>query len=248
MTATGSNTGEIGKTGGSRGSRMNLAAAMLMLAIVFTALGTWQVQRLLWKQALIERVEARMTALPIPAAGPAAMVTADADEYRRVTATGVFRHDKETLVQAVTALGAGFWVMTPLMQDDGTAVLINRGFVPIDRRDPASRSQGNGSGTVGVTGLLRITQPGGAFLRQNDPDQDRWYSRDVTAIAAAKGLATVAPYFIDADATPNPGGLPVGGLTVTRFPNSHLAYALTWCALAVMSAGAAYAVQRRLIG
>ncbi|MFC7554551.1 SURF1 family cytochrome oxidase biogenesis protein [Pseudoroseomonas wenyumeiae] len=75
-------------------------------------------------------------------------------------------------------------------------------------------------------------------MRSNDPAADRWHSRDVEAIAAARGLRDVAPFFLDADATPNPGGLPVGGLTVVSFPNSHLVYALTWYALALMLAGA----------
>jgi surfeit locus 1 family protein len=95
-----------------------------------------------------------------------------------------------------------------------------------------------------VTGLLRITEPKGGFLRANDPAAERWYSRDVAAIAAARGLADAAPYFIDADAAPNPGGLPVGGLTIVAFPNSHLVYAITWYGLAVMLAGAVLYVVR----
>lgn len=96
-----------------------------------------------------------------------------------------------------------------------------------------------------MTGLLRLSEPGGAFLRANDPAGDRWFSRDVAAIAAAKGLANVKLYFIDADATPNMGGLPIGGLTVVTFRNSHLVYALTWYALAIMSVGAVYLVLRQ---
>jgi surfeit locus 1 family protein len=151
------------------------------------------------------------------------------------------------LVQAVTERGAGFWVVTPILRDDGSTILINRGFVPSDRRDPASRVEGNVPGQVSVIGLLRISEPGGGFLRNNDPAGGRWYSRDVAAIAAAQGLEKVAPYFIDADATPNPGGLPIGGLTVVSFRNSHLVYALTWFALAAMSAVGAYLVHRRRI-
>ena len=78
-----------------------------------------------------------------------------------------------------------------------------------------------------------MTEPKGAFLRTNDASADRWFSRDVAAISAKHGLENPAPYFIDADATPNPGGFPVGGLTIIAFPNNHLVYALTWFALAV---------------
>jgi surfeit locus 1 family protein len=94
-----------------------------------------------------------------------------------------------------------------------------------------------------VTGLLRINEPKGTLLRSNVPAEERWYSRDVTAIAAARGLQNVAPYFIDADDTKNPGDLPVGGLTQIVFPNNHLVYAITWYGLAVMTFGlAAYLV------
>lgn len=232
-------------------ARLVLASAMLLLVMVFIALGTWQVQRLFWKLDLIARVEARVHADPVPAPSRQEWhaVSREKDEYRRVTATGTFDHGKTALVQAVTERGAGFWVLTPLRQQDDSTVLVNRGFVPSDRRDPAARVAGEiAAGSVAVTGLLRVTEPDGGFLRSNDPANDRWFSRDVTAIAAAKGLNDVAPYFIDADATPNPGGLPIGGLTVVSFRNSHLVYALTWYALAAMSGAAVYLVLRRRSG
>jgi surfeit locus 1 family protein len=220
---------------------------MVALAVVFAGLGKWQVQRLFWKLDLIARVEARVhrAAVPAPPTSEWADISAEKDEYRHVTASGTFDHGKAVLVQAVTELGAGFWVVTPLVQEGGSTILINRGFVPADRRDPASRAAGDPSGPVHVIGLLRISEPGGGFLRSNDAVGGRWYSRDVAAIAAAEGLGNVAPYFIDADATPNPGGLPVGGLTVVSFRNSHLVYALTWFALAAMSAAAGYLIYRR---
>ncbi|RUV24416.1 SURF1 family protein, partial [Mesorhizobium sp. M1A.T.Ca.IN.004.03.1.1] len=73
------------------------------------------------------------------------------------------------------------------------------------------------SGLIEITGLMRMTEPKGSLLQSNDVAADRWYSRDVAAIAQKRGLGAVAPYFIDADAAANPGGLPVGGLTVIRF-------------------------------
>lgn len=211
-----------------------------------TALGIWQLERRVWKLDLIERVDARIHASPVPAPGPEAWpsVSAATDEYRRVAVTGHFLNDRESLVQAVTDLGGGFWVMTPLVSDRGFTVLVNRGFVSPERRDPASRAEGQPQGEVTVTGLLRLTEPKGGFLRSNDPAAGRWYSRDVAAIAAAKGLNDVAPYFIDADGARNPGGWPVGGLTVVSFPNSHLSYALTWFALDLMLIGAVLFVFR----
>jgi surfeit locus 1 family protein len=239
-------SGEQETGSASSGSRLVLTGAMLLLAIVFAALGSWQAQRLFWKLDLIARVETRVHAQPVPAPVRAEWpaVNAEKAEYRHVTVIGVFKHEKTVLVQAVTERGPGFWVLTPMLRsDDMSTVLVNRGFVPADRRDAADRAQD--AGTVEVTGLLRMSEPGGAFLRSNDPANDRWFSRDVAAIAAAKGLRDTTPYFIDADATPASGGLPIGGLTVVRFRNSHLVYALTWYALATMSVGGAYLVYRR---
>ncbi|WP_456016693.1 SURF1 family protein [Methylorubrum populi] len=224
-----------------------MAVAGLALVGVFLGLGTWQVERRVWKLDLIDRVEARIHADPVPAPGPEewAGLTGPSAEYRRVRVTGRFAYDRATLVQAVTERGGGFWVLVPLATERGFTVLINRGFVPTEARDRSARTPGEPEGEVTVTGLLRLSEPGGGFLRRNDPAADRWYSRDVAAIAAARTLSDVAPYFVDADATPNPGGLPVGGLTVVAFHNNHLVYALTWYALALMTAGAlVYALRR----
>jgi surfeit locus 1 family protein len=213
---------------------------------VFTALGTWQVQRLHWKLDLIARVDARVhaPAAPAPAEADWPSVTAEKDEYRHVTATGRFLNDKEALVYAPTERGAGYWVMTPLEENDGSIIFVNRGFVPLDRKDRASRMEGEPEGIVTVTGLLRINEPKGTLLRSNAPDDDRWYSRDVEAMAASRGLGDVAPFFIDADATPNPGGLPIGGLTIVEFRNSHLSYAITWYVMALMAIAGGYIALR----
>jgi surfeit locus 1 family protein len=227
---------------GPRGpARTLFAAACAAAALLFVALGVWQVERRAWKLDLIARVEARVHAAPaaLPTSRDWAAINERDDAYRRVRATGIFLHADQTLVQAVTAIGPGFWVMTPLRTADGI-VLVNRGFVPADRRDAAARP----AGPVTVTGLMRMSEPGGGFLRHNDPAAGRWYSRDVVAIARAHRLARVAPFFVDADATPNPGGYPVGGLTVVAFRNTHLAYALTWFALAALSVAGAVLVWR----
>lgn len=203
-------------------------------------LGVWQIERRAWKLDLISRVDSRVHAAPVAAPGPAdwPSINANDDEYRRVTVSGHFLHDRETLAMAVTDDGAGYWVLTPLKTATGFEVLINRGFVPTEKKERETRTAGEIDGNVTVTGLLRMTEPKGAFLRGNDISADRWYSRDVDAIAIKRGLDNYAPYFIDADATPNPGGYPIGGLTVINFPNNHLVYALTWFALALMLAGA----------
>ena len=209
-------------------------------------------QRLAWKNDLIARVAARAHAGPVAAPAqdqwPALQADPAAHEYRRVRITGELMHGAEQLVQAVTDRGAGFWVMAPLRTTDGSVVWVNRGFVPSVSLWQSTREAARCTGPATVTGLLRRSEPGGGFLRRNDPAAGRWFSRDVPALAAAAGLppAAVAPYFVDAGAdTPcaTPEG-PVGGLTVLRFSNNHLVYALTWFALAAMTAAATVFVAR----
>jgi surfeit locus 1 family protein len=231
-------------------SRRSLSVPVLLCALgvaVLTALGIWQLERRAWKLDLIAQIAQRSHAAPIAAPGPGQWAKPDlgAFAYRRVQVAGQYLNDGETLVWAVTRLGGGYWVLTPLRTAAGTIVLVNRGFVPPDKVAPASRAAGLINGATVVSGLLRLSEPKGAFLRSNDARENRWYSRDVAAIAAARSLSPAAPYFIDADATPVPGGLPVGGLTVTDLPNNHLVYAFTWFTLALMLAGAGVRAGRR---
>jgi surfeit locus 1 family protein len=217
--------------------RLAFVSLCLAFATTFAALGVWQLDRLHWKLALIDRVETRLAAPPRPA--PAWSTWSADDSYTRVQLGGVFLHERETLVQAVTELGPGWWLMTPLRTKTGV-VLINRGFVPSQSQLDESRSWSRPNGEVLITGLLRESEPRGGFLRTNMPVSDRWYSRDVEAIANARGLSgPVAPFFIDVDASGNSDGYPVGGLTVVQFRNSHLTYGLIWLALAALSLGGA---------
>lgn len=214
--------------------RLFLPALCVVGILVFGALGIWQVERLAWKRDLIARVEARVNATPAPLPPRAiweAIPPRDI-EYRRVRMTGRFRADADTLVDALTERGAGYWVLTPLVTAQGM-VLVNRGFVP-QESVPQSNQRRDIPPPTTITGLVRLSEPQGRFLRRNQPSQDKWYSRDVEAIAKARGLGPVAPFFIDADASRETGGGPIGGMTVVRFRNAHLVYALTWFALAAL--------------
>ena len=238
--------------------RVILAILGLLLIVLFAGLGTWQVVRLQWKLALIERVETRVHAPPVavPPVAHWARVSKESDEYRHVRLAGHFLYEYTTPVQAVSDLGAGFWLVTPFCGTDGAIVLVNRGFIASSgntaARFPARRASADACAAASsaphtLTGLLRIAEPGGGFLRDNDPARNRWFSRDVAGIAAARGLTNVAPYFVDAAKGQEPAGAPdqpVGGLTVISFPNNHLVYAGTWYALALMVMGAWWYIAR----
>lgn len=221
----------------NRAARIALIVSAALASLGFLALAGWQFQRLGWKEDLIARVERQVHAAPVAPPAVSAAVT-KADEYRRLRLRGRFE-PREVLVQATTELGGGHWVLAPLRLDDGTAVLVNRGFVPPEQRAPGQHAAP--AGPVELTGLLRLTETGGGPLRKNLPAEGRWYSRDVAGIAAELGVADrVAPYFVDesADAA-HPLRYPRPGLTVIRFANNHAVYAATWLALAAMAAAAA---------
>lgn len=234
-----------------------LALLGLVLFAGFIALGTWQVYRLAWKRDLIARVEARVHAPPSAAPGIAQWpeVNAQTAEYRHVRLQGHYLSDRRTLIWAATEFGSGYWLMLPLQLDDGSIVLVNRGFVPTDWCGLKNTCATAPVGDVTVTGLLRLSEPPVMF-RSNNPARDSWYTRDVGAIAQTRGLANVAPYFVDEDAAPGTldagkPAWPQGGLTVINFPNNHLSYLITWYLLALMVlAAGVYVVrdERRLRG
>lgn len=217
-----------------------MARTALVAAIgLLIALGFWQLVRRSEKLARIAQVEQRLAAPPIAPPGPERWrVIGPEAEYTRLVATGRFRSGADTRVQAVTRFGGGYWLLTP-METRGFILLVNRGFVRADD----VRATLPPPGKVTVRGLLRLSEPGGGFLRANDTAGDRWYSRDIPAIAARRGLLRVAPYFLDAEATGL--DLPRGGLTVVRLANNHLLYALTWFACAGLLMFLAWQATRR---
>jgi surfeit locus 1 family protein len=231
----------------------------LVALVILCGLGTWQVQRLHWKEALIARVDARLTKPPVPAPGPVQWATLDLteNEYQPVTVTGTFNERNEiyvvyTLTEPKGRLGGiGYFVMTPLTTPDGWIVYVNRGFVPRENRYPNQRPGSSIEGETTVTGLLRAPH-GHSWFVGDDVSDNSWFSRDPQLYAKAMGLppAKVAPYILDADFDPSlPGGLPQGGETVVHFPNSHLGYAITWYGLAVALLGVyGVFVRRRLKG
>ena len=199
--------------------------------LLLLGLGTWQVQRLHWKEGLIAERNAALTAAPVSL--PRTLESSRALEFHPVRAEGEFLNGRELDLNAQSQSGApGFHVITPFRLADGTTVLIDRGFVPTERRAPESRAGGEIAGQTTVTGLLRFPEPPGWFTPANEPQKNSWFSIDISAMAQAAGVGTALPFYIDADSSPNPGGWPQGGQTITELPNNHLQYAITWYALA----------------
>jgi len=211
-----------------------LALCSLAALLILLGLGTWQVQRLHWKEGLIAQRDAMVAAPPI--APPQTLADAQANQFRHVADDGTLLNDKEIYLAATSDPGeSGYQVLTPLRETGGRIIFVNRGFVSLELKDPKKRSAGELSGNVHIVGLLRAApqQKPTWFLPDNRPDLNLWFWVDLPAMAKAAGVPDAAPFYIDADKAPNPGGWPKGGVTRLDLPNDHLQYAITWYALAV---------------
>ena len=200
--------------------------------VILFGLGTWQVERLQWKLGLIHDRETRSTA---PAMAPPASAEDIAEiEFRKVALAGRFLNDREMYLAARSLRGnLGYHVVTPFIGGDGEVTLVDRGWVPLDRKEPKSREAGEIEGTTTIEGLIRKQGRPGWFVPDNQPGKNFWFFVDIPAMAGHAGLAKVRPYFVEAGPGANPGGLPIGGQSQIELPNNHLSYAITWYSLSL---------------
>jgi surfeit locus 1 family protein len=222
----------------------------LPMFAVLIVLGTWQLERLQWKEALITRMNTNLSAPPLPL-DIILSLPGNQAQYRRVTLTGHFDNAKEAYAFGTDENGKpAFHVLTPLILVDGRALIVDRGIVPQEKRDPNTRAPGQLEGTQRITGIWRTPDPANLFTPKPDLQKRIWFARDVKAIAKLDRLQLAAPVLVEADATPNPGGLPKGGQTVISLPNNHLQYAITWylMALGLLAVYLAYHRQRGRLG
>lgn len=224
-----------------RSTALFLTLGLVALAALL-ALGSWQVQRLHWKEALIASIESRIASEPLPLAEIERMAAAGEDvDYRPAMVEGRFLHRAERHLLATHEGQSGWHVYTPMQLADGRYLFVNRGFVPYDRKDAATRAEGQVGGVTRVEGLARaaLSDKPSFIVPDNDPAQNQFYWKDIDAMARSADLpadAKVLPFFLDAGPAPNPGRLPVGGVTIVSLPNNHLQYAVTWYGLALVLA------------
>lgn len=212
--------------------------------LVLLALGTWQVQRLIWKEALLAAIKERLEDEAVLVDEIVALKAVGEDiEYRPVRLSGRFLHDKEQFFFATHKGRSGYYVYTPFALDDGRLVFVNRGFVDLDSKDPETRAEGQLDGIVTLVGLARDRLSGKPswIVPDNDPAANIFYWKDLDAMAANAGIAAATDdlidVFVDAGTAPNPGGMPIGGVTRIDLPNNHLQYVITWYGLALALVG-----------
>lgn len=221
----------------SKAAKLLFAILGLGLFGTLLGLGNWQVQRLHWKESLLQEIADRRALPPVPLSDILArLAKGEQVDYVPVTVTGTFDHAKERHFLATLNGDPGYHVYTPMTLTDGPVLFVNRGFVPMEKADPATRQDGNPQGAVTITGLSRdrLAAKPSSLVPDNDLAKNIFFWKDLDAMAKSTGYdpSRVLPLFIDADATPNPGGSPVGAVTIFDLPNNHLQYAITWYGLA----------------
>ncbi|KIN07672.1 hypothetical protein OIDMADRAFT_37093 [Oidiodendron maius Zn] len=220
------------RTGKRHGAGLIILALIPITAFV---LGTWQVQRLDWKTKLIARLEDRLVRDPLPLPphiDPSAISEFD---YRRVYATGTFRHDQEMLIGPRMRDGKeGYLVITPLERaGEGTTVLVNRGWIAREKKSQKSRSEGLPAGVVTVEGLLREPWKKNMFTPENSPETREFYFPDVAQMA---GLTGSQPVWVEETMEPDllvawdreTRGIPIGRPAEVNLRNNHTQYIFTW--------------------
>ncbi len=216
---------------------------------ILVGLGKWQLDRKVWKEDLIATVSMRTDRPPqaLPPRSDWERLKPESSEFTRVSFPAEFLDGAEAYAYTAGSSlradveGQGFWVFAPARLAGGSIVLVNRGFVPTDRKDPVTRVDGRPRGSVDIVGYMRWPEARTMFTPADDPKNNVWYVRDPKAMSEAHKWAVAAPFYIDQEAPVPPGGLPKPGKIEVKMPNRHLEYALTWFGLA-LALGGVYAV------
>jgi len=198
-------------------------------------LSVWQLQRLEWKEALLAERHERPAMPALRQDELSAIADPAAFEFRLVHVTGTFDHAHEMPLLARSMNGnVGVQIVTPFTLENGTTILINRGWVPQDHADPATRPEGLVEGPVTIEALVRKPGEPNWLVPDNEPATNRWFWMDLPAMRAAAGLAPDgAPFYLEEREGQHPGEFPIGGQTRLDLPNDHLQYAITWFLLAI---------------
>ncbi|MEH6402268.1 MAG: SURF1 family protein [Sneathiella sp.] len=199
---------------------------------IMLALCIWQLDRYSWKVDLVDRLTEQLAAAPTEL--PVGPFDLDEWGYRRVILTGTFQHDKEIHLFAHAVKGRkGFQIITPFIRSDNKgAVLVNRGWVPEEKKTAGSRKEGLAQGIVTISGVIRKPwEKAYSFLPASDAAANVWLYGELSEMAEHVGL-DVSPTFVELDDAPVAGGWPLGGQTRVSVPNNHIEYFITWLGLA----------------
>lgn len=198
---------------------------ILSLAILalFIGLGTWQVQRLQWKQGVLAQIEARIAADPVPLPGTP---SPQSDKYLPVTVSGQFADETLRILVSSRQAGAGYRLISALNTDTQGAVLIDRGFIRVDQALPPIPL-----GPVTVEGNLHWPDDRNRATPENQVNDNTWFARDIDQMATHLGTRPIL--IIARNTQPPELGITPMPVTTQGIPNRHLEYAGTWFLLAL---------------
>ncbi|WP_417719781.1 SURF1 family protein [Salipiger sp.] len=209
----------------------------LIGAGILVGLGTWQVQRLAWKEGVLAEIEAHIHGDPQPLP---VMISPSEQRYQPVALSGEILPGALRVLVSRKQVGAGYLIVSPFRTADGRVVLLDRGFLRDGNKDhlPAT-------GAAEVVGNLHWPDDRNTSTPENDTAGNIWFARDIGAMSEAlqtEPLLVVARKITPPDAEITPLPVDTGGI-----PNDHLQYAITWFSLAVVWLGmTAYYIRRQL--
>ena len=208
------------------------------LAVVFVNLGFWQLGRLEERRLANTVGESRFESEPVDLRTllQGAGEEEESLEYRRATVTGVFQPEDEVLIRSQVHQGvAGFHVITPIVGEDGSATLVDRGWIPLVLDQVPVTDAPPPEGAVTVEGWVRSTQVRGA-LGPTDPEDGRLVTMSRVDIGRIQeqvpyDLAPVYLSLLDGEADELPVTAPPPSF---EDEGSHLAYAIQWFSFALI--------------
>ncbi len=206
------------------------ASALIVLLI----LGTWQVQRLMWKNNLHAEITAKAEMPPISL--PRENINIETLKYLRVIVKGHFLHDKEVhLFTGARQMsgGSGYNIFTPMESKNGSVVLVDRGWVSAKQKERATRPETLLQGEISILGMLHKGEHKGRFTHDNNITKNIWFWIDIPTIASFTGKQLENVYVRALDGDGYNGNLPILGKATIEIRNDHLQYAIIWYSFAI---------------
>ena len=220
---------------------LTLLLSLIVLAVL-VALGSWQVSRLGWKQAVLADISARIGAEPVPVPARPDPVR---DRYLPVLVDGEFTGEGLRVLVSTRDYGAGYRMLSVLLTADGRRLIVDRGFQPVENHAGADVA----GGPVRVLGNLHWPDDLDRWTPPPEPENNLWFARDVGQVSAA--LKTEPVLIVAREITPpDTATLPLP-LSTEAISNRHLEYAFTWFSFAfiwsVMTAVVLWRIRRRTV-
>ena len=224
--------------------RGGFAVFTFVMVALFVGLGLWQLQRRVEKHALIAALTERLAAAPVPLPPPSQWraLTAERDEFRRVSFGATYAHLSDAMVYGSGSAvredisGPSTWAFLPARLPSGETVVVNAGFVTNTMQDRSVEDRAVAplvtDRPMTLTGYLRFPEKAGLLTPAENPAKRLWFARDHLSMAHALSWGEVAPFYVDLETPVPASGIPKPGPLEVHLRDDHMQYAITWFSLA----------------